>query len=338
MVQHSPFTGKEDPNLHLQAFVQLCQIFDEDGVTQDQMRARLFPFSLHGKALRWFHTLPTESKQDWEALMRNFMKEFYSPTKTQSLCNKIDMFVQLPMDMIAEALERFNEYMRAEFLEWHIGLLMRRMEKMEIEREAQYLKATEARSTCEECEKCIHVQGKPRFNASSSFQDLVPPCTQLNNFMDEQAKINKDAVTKFEAMEKILENLDGKVMEVGSSIREVFIMVKMLETQVGQLVGRPMGNKGEFPPQGPETVKITQTHSGDMEDHTKETMKITTEGPEFEMPSHYMKEVVASIKTKGQSQPVKTKNMTKPKNKPMPKMVRKCVPKIAMPTKSADPK
>jgi hypothetical protein len=24
MVQHSPFTGKEDPNLHLQAFIQLC--------------------------------------------------------------------------------------------------------------------------------------------------------------------------------------------------------------------------------------------------------------------------------------------------------------------------
>jgi hypothetical protein len=36
-------------------------------------------------------------------------------------------------------------------------------------------------------------------------------------------------------------------------------------------------------------------------------MKITTEGPEFEMPSHYMKEVVASVKTKRQSQPVKTK-------------------------------
>jgi hypothetical protein len=43
MVQHSPFTGKEDPNLHLQAFVQLCQTFNMDGVTQDQMRARLFP-------------------------------------------------------------------------------------------------------------------------------------------------------------------------------------------------------------------------------------------------------------------------------------------------------
>jgi hypothetical protein len=46
MVQHLPFTGKEDPNLHLQAFVQLCQNFDEDGVTQNQVRARLFLFSL----------------------------------------------------------------------------------------------------------------------------------------------------------------------------------------------------------------------------------------------------------------------------------------------------
>jgi hypothetical protein len=66
--------------------------------------------------------------------------------------------------------------------------------------------------------------------------------------MDEQAKINKDVVTKLEAMEKILENLDGKVTEVESSIREVFIVMKMLETQVGQLAGCPMGNKGEFPP------------------------------------------------------------------------------------------
>jgi hypothetical protein len=49
-----------------------------------------------------------------------------------------------------------------------------------------------------------------------------------------------------------------------------------------------------------------------MEDHTKETMKIMTEGPEFEMLSHYMKKVVVSVKTKVQSQPVKTKKMTKP--------------------------
>jgi hypothetical protein len=72
-----------------------------------------------------------------------------------------------------------------------------------------------------------------------------------------------------------------------------------------------------------------------MEDHTKEIAKITT-CLKFEMSSHYMKEVVVSVKTKGQSQPVKTKNMTEPKNKPAPKMVRKWVPKIATLAKSVD--
>jgi hypothetical protein len=64
--------------------------------------------------------------------------------------------------------------------------------------------------------------------------------------MDEQDKINKDVVTKFEAMEKNLDDLDGKVTEVGSSIYEVFIMMKMLETQVRQLAGHPMGSKGRL--------------------------------------------------------------------------------------------
>jgi hypothetical protein len=51
---------------------------------------------------------------------------------------------------IAGALERFNEYIQARFLEWQIGLLKRRMEKMEIEKEPQHLKASKARSTCED--------------------------------------------------------------------------------------------------------------------------------------------------------------------------------------------
>jgi hypothetical protein len=51
-----------------------------------------------------------------------------------------------------------------------------------------------------------------------------------------------------------------------------------------------------------------------------------------------IEEVVASVKTKEQKPPVKTKKMTKPENKPMPKMVQKWVPKIATLAKSIDPK
>jgi hypothetical protein len=51
-----------------------------------------------------------------------------------------------------------------------------------------------------------------------------------------------------------------------------------------------------------------------------------------------IKEVGASVKTKEQKPLVKTKKMTKTENKPVPKMVRKWVPKIATPAKSIDPK
>jgi hypothetical protein len=74
MVQHSPFTGKEDPNLHLQTFIELCQTFNIDAVPQDQMRAMLFPFSLLGKALQCFHSQPAETVQNWNALKSAFVK------------------------------------------------------------------------------------------------------------------------------------------------------------------------------------------------------------------------------------------------------------------------
>jgi hypothetical protein len=47
---------------------------------------------------------------------------------------------------------------------------------------------------------------------------------------------------------------------------------------------------------------------------------------------------VASVKTKEEKSSVKTKKMTKLEDKPVPKMVRKWVPKIATPAKSVDPK
>jgi hypothetical protein len=51
-----------------------------------------------------------------------------------------------------------------------------------------------------------------------------------------------------------------------------------------------------------------------------------------------IKEVVASVMTKEQKLPVNAKKMTKLENKPMPKIVRKWVPKMATPAKSVDPK
>jgi hypothetical protein len=123
--------------------------------------------------------------------------------------------------------------------------------------------------------------------------------------MDEQAKINKDNVTKFKTIDKVLENINRKVMEVGTSNHQVLNMMKMLETQVGQLAGRLTNDEGELPgqPKSPESAKAIQTCSGketedsersagarkpkpsaETEGVAKEKVTgIVTEEPEFEM-------------------------------------------------------
>ena len=72
--------------------------------------------------------------------------------------------------------------------------------------------------------------------------------------MEEQGKINKDTITKFKAMDKILESIDGKVTEVGSSNQQVLNMMKMLVTQVTQLASHLPSNEGKLSgqPQGAE--------------------------------------------------------------------------------------
>ncbi|CAN6328638.1 unnamed protein product [Urochloa humidicola] len=91
MVQDNPFTGKEDPNLHLRSFLQLCNTFKIEGVDDNQLRARLFPYSLTDKALQWFYTLE----------------------KTQTLHSRITSFAQSTTETITEAFERFNDYVLA---------------------------------------------------------------------------------------------------------------------------------------------------------------------------------------------------------------------------------
>jgi hypothetical protein len=124
--------------------------------------------------------------------------------------------------------------------------------------------------------------------------------------MDEQDKINKYTVTKFKAIDKVLENIDSKVTKVGSSNHQVLNMMKMLQTQVGQLAGRLTNDERKLPgqPKGPKSAKAIQTRSGKetedpehsagerklkpsvgMEEFAKEEVTgIVTKEPKFEMP------------------------------------------------------
>ncbi|CAO2177655.1 unnamed protein product [Urochloa humidicola] len=113
MVQHSPVTGKEDPNLHLRFFLQLCNTFQMKGVDDNQLHARLFPYSLTDKALQWFYMLEVSTIEKWESLVRAFIAKFYSPEKTQTLHSRITSFAQSATETVTEAFDRFNDYVLA---------------------------------------------------------------------------------------------------------------------------------------------------------------------------------------------------------------------------------
>ena len=64
MIQHLVQFGghpQEDPNDHIQNFLEICDTFCYNGVTDDAVRLRLFPFSLKEKAKFWLSSLPPGS-------------------------------------------------------------------------------------------------------------------------------------------------------------------------------------------------------------------------------------------------------------------------------------
>lgn len=61
VVQQSQFidTPKEDPNLHLSIFLEVCDAIKINGTSSDASYLHLFPFSFKDKVSAWLHFLPS---------------------------------------------------------------------------------------------------------------------------------------------------------------------------------------------------------------------------------------------------------------------------------------
>ena len=68
MVQNNQFGGLqgEDPYAHILTFLNVCATFKINGVTDDAIRLRLFPFSARDKAQLWLASLPSELITTWD--------------------------------------------------------------------------------------------------------------------------------------------------------------------------------------------------------------------------------------------------------------------------------
>ncbi|XP_027169924.1 uncharacterized protein LOC113769792 [Coffea eugenioides] len=95
MVQQSQYGGNatENPNSHLSTFLEICDTIKFNGVSDDVIKFRLFPFSLRDKA-------------------KAFLNKFFPPGKTAKFRMDITSFSQQKGETLYETWERYRELQR----------------------------------------------------------------------------------------------------------------------------------------------------------------------------------------------------------------------------------
>ncbi|XP_070031831.1 uncharacterized protein [Nicotiana tomentosiformis] len=78
------FRGKmnEDPNNHLMDFEDIINTFQYNGVSQDAVYLRAFPFIFKDDAKHWLRSLPNGSIRTWDEMTRKFLDKYFSSAKT----------------------------------------------------------------------------------------------------------------------------------------------------------------------------------------------------------------------------------------------------------------
>ncbi|XP_030478162.1 uncharacterized protein LOC115695219 [Cannabis sativa] len=102
----------EDPHLHIHPFLEVSDSFKLQGVSEEALRLKLFPFSLRDRARAWLNTLPPDSVTNWNNLAKKFLRKYFPPTRNAKFRSEIMSFQQLEDETTSDAWERFKELLR----------------------------------------------------------------------------------------------------------------------------------------------------------------------------------------------------------------------------------
>ncbi|XP_021760191.1 uncharacterized protein LOC110725020 [Chenopodium quinoa] len=83
-----------------------------NGVTDDAIKLRLFPFSIRDRAKEWLRDEGTGSFDTWDKLVKAFLVKFLGQEKTARLRNELSTFKQSDDESLYEAWRRFKRLQR----------------------------------------------------------------------------------------------------------------------------------------------------------------------------------------------------------------------------------
>ncbi|XP_021736994.1 uncharacterized protein LOC110703498 [Chenopodium quinoa] len=115
LIERRQFSGakSESPLNHLREFEKYCNTIKVNGISQEFIRLKLFPFSLIGRALEWLDKeVKPNSLTTWDEVTKAFLSRFYPQKKTAEARALIQGFKQRPNENLYEAWERYKEYQR----------------------------------------------------------------------------------------------------------------------------------------------------------------------------------------------------------------------------------
>ncbi|XP_044500229.1 uncharacterized protein LOC123221442 [Mangifera indica] len=102
------FVG-EDPHKHLKEFHVVCTGMKPNGVTEEQIKMRAFPFSLKDDAQDWLYYLPAGSITTWHEMKRLFLQKFFPASRAASIRKEICGIRQQSGESLYEYWERFKK-------------------------------------------------------------------------------------------------------------------------------------------------------------------------------------------------------------------------------------
>ncbi|KAJ9552529.1 hypothetical protein OSB04_016574 [Centaurea solstitialis] len=115
MIKDLTFDGKNDSNpiVHMENFVDICDLFKTEEGRDDAIRLRVFPLTLTGEAKAWLRSLEPSSITTWEGLCSKFFSRFFPPSKIDKLRAEIRSFQQDDGEKISESWEQFKHLLNS---------------------------------------------------------------------------------------------------------------------------------------------------------------------------------------------------------------------------------